>query len=310
MSGARPPRRIASNLRWAALVFAGLSGCAGMGEVAPSPAVPGLPNEIGTVEMGRRADLPVLPADLAADIHNTRGIETAIRGTEVLRPEELLGGTADTLPSGTRLVPATEVVPLESVDRGIGVVAFAERADTVRIFRQPDATAAPIAIVVGPGSGYTLLADRGVRRNAAEIAYEELALPYDSVAGSWTRVVYGRSGAGEPLRGWVITGRSGVRTLRWAELLQRFGVYLPDDATPRFHASPGGAPLDLRLGSAGEDGAGYDLQPITVRGEWMQVRVTVPSVCSGDPPASQRVAWIRYLDPAGRPLLWSRTRGC
>jgi imidazolonepropionase-like amidohydrolase/predicted esterase len=48
----------------------------------------GLLDELGTVEVGKRADLLVLSADPLADIRNTRSIEAVIQGGEVLDPAE------------------------------------------------------------------------------------------------------------------------------------------------------------------------------------------------------------------------------
>ncbi len=49
-----------------------------------------LTSEIGTVEVGRRADLVVLDADPAADIRNTRRIAWVVRDGRPARPEEFL----------------------------------------------------------------------------------------------------------------------------------------------------------------------------------------------------------------------------
>jgi hypothetical protein len=220
-----------------------------------------------------------------------------------------------------RLRPASEAVPRDSVERGIGVVAFREphasgapRIDTLRICEQPTSSSATVAMVVfderGPGSWYTLLASPGVRRNLVEIAYEELAVPFDSLSGSWAQVIYGWSPAGLPLRGWVATKIGEVRTLTWADLLPRHGLFLPDPETARFYVEPGGDRLDIGLTPPKAAEADYDVNPIRTEGEWMEVRIVVPSICSGLPGPTERIAWIRYLDSTGRPLLWPRTRGC
>jgi imidazolonepropionase-like amidohydrolase len=282
--------------------------------------------ELGTVEVGKRADLLVLRADPTADIRNTRSIEVVIRAGEVLRPPDLLDGVGAPPEVGAgassgRLRPATETVPWDSVERGIGVVAFGEphasgapRIDTLRIHEHPGSASPMAGMVVfderGPGGWYTLVTAPGVRRNLAEIAYEELAIPFDSLSGSWARVIYGRSAAGLPLRGWVDTKVGEVRTLSWADLLPRYGLYLSDPETAPFYSQPGGARLDVLLTPPNAAEADYDLIPIRAEGEWMQVRVVVPSICSGLPGSTERVAWIRYLDSTGRPLLWPRTRGC
>jgi imidazolonepropionase-like amidohydrolase len=286
----------------------------------------GLLDVLGTVEVGKRADLLVLSADPTADIRNTRSIEAVIRGGQVLRPAELLEGAGGVLgpgagPASGWLRPASEQVPSESVERGIGVVAFgvphasgAPRIDTLRIREHPSSAAPLRGMLIfderGPGDWYTLLAAPGTRRNLVEIAYEELAVPFDSLAGSWARVVYGQSTAGGPLRGWIDTEIGEVRTLWWADLLLKHGLFLADPAVARFHSGPEGGVLGIRLVPPGSTQSDYDLEPIQAEGVWMQIRVVVPSTCSGLPPASERIAWIRYMDAAGRPLLQARTRGC
>jgi cytosine/adenosine deaminase-related metal-dependent hydrolase len=286
----------------------------------------GLLDELGTVEVGKRADLLVLSADPTADIRNTRSIEAVIQGGDVLRPAELLGGPDATtgLVAGAgsdRLRPAQDAVPWDSVERGIGVVAFREphgsgapRIDTLRVREQPSSNVPFQAMVVfderGPGGWYTVLAAPGVRSNMVEIDYEELAVPFDSLTGSWARVIYGQSAAGHPLQGWIDTNAGGVRTLRWADLLPRYMLFLADPETAAFHHAPGGARLDIRLAPPNASEADYDLESIATAGEWMQVRVTVPSRCSGEPGSTEQLAWIRYLTSRGRPLLWPRTRGC
>jgi imidazolonepropionase-like amidohydrolase/predicted esterase len=54
----------------------------------------GLLDSIGTVEVGKRADLLVLSADPTADIRNTRSIEAVIRDGVLRRPAELLGASS------------------------------------------------------------------------------------------------------------------------------------------------------------------------------------------------------------------------
>ena len=50
----------------------------------------GLLNEIGTVELGKRADLVVLTADPLADIRNTRSIRHVIQAGRLLEPDAIL----------------------------------------------------------------------------------------------------------------------------------------------------------------------------------------------------------------------------
>jgi imidazolonepropionase-like amidohydrolase len=109
----------------------------------------GLLDELGTVEVGKRADLLVLSADPTADIRQTRSIEAVIQGGQVMRPAELLGATgAMTSPAADTnshwLRPAPDALPWDAVERGIGVITFgqpdpssAPRIDTLRIREHP-----------------------------------------------------------------------------------------------------------------------------------------------------------------------------
>lgn len=54
----------------------------------------GLLDEIGTLEVGKRADLVVLGADPTADVRNTRSIELIIQNGRTMRPAEILNEPA------------------------------------------------------------------------------------------------------------------------------------------------------------------------------------------------------------------------
>lgn len=284
-------------------------------------------DEIGTVEVGKRADLVVLGADPTLDIRNTRTIELIVQDGRTMDPEELLGVVTqfpvprpEPDPSGRVSAPAP--VPWDSVERGIGVLAFAEppgtgrvRTDTLLIRAEPHSSTSEQARFLlhnhsGSRWSYELQADPPARSNAVEFAYEEAGLPFDSLAGSWARVIYGWPSDGAPLRGWVSLAGSQARPLFWADLLQQRNLFWEDPADARFYDAPGGSALEIRLSRPDVAWASYDLVPVRTDGPWMLVRVVVPSVCSDEGGSVERLAWIRYLDPAGQPLLWARTRGC
>jgi len=57
----------------------------------------------------------------------------------------------------------------------------------------------------------------------------------------------------------------------------------------------------------------YGIQPLTFRGDWAHVRVSVPSTYCADPkPARPKVheGWVRWRGPQRGPALWYYTRGC
>ncbi len=49
----------------------------------------GIASEVGTVEVGKRADLVVLDADPLADIENTKRIRYVVQGGVIYRPTEV-----------------------------------------------------------------------------------------------------------------------------------------------------------------------------------------------------------------------------
>lgn len=234
------------------------------------------------------------------------------------------GNGADSLPEEEtpRRMDAFAPVPAPRLEPGIGVLAVAEppgtervRTDTFRVRTEPSASASERALFLlhnhgGSGWSYELRTDPPARINAVEFAYEEKGLPFDSLAGRWARVIYGWPADGPPLRGWVSLAESQARTLFWTDLLRQRNLFWEDPADARFYAAPGGSAVDIRLTPPGISWASYDIVPVRTDGPWMQVRVVVPSICSDEPGSVERLAWIRYLDAAGRPLVWPRTRGC
>ena len=58
---------------------------------------------------------------------------------------------------------------------------------------------------------------------------------------------------------------------------------------------------------------GYIMYVQEVKGDWMRVRLDVPSsYCASkkDPEPRSWEGWIRYLDDDGHPLVWFYARGC
>ncbi len=57
----------------------------------------------------------------------------------------------------------------------------------------------------------------------------------------------------------------------------------------------------------------HDLDPLELRGDWLRVELTQPSVfCETTPPSQAAVheGWIRWRDARHRPLVWLYSRGC
>jgi imidazolonepropionase-like amidohydrolase len=71
----------------------------------------GLLHEVGTVEVGKRADLVLLRADPVADIRNTRDIELILQGGRILHPQNVLMTGESTQAPGHRGVECTGSTP-------------------------------------------------------------------------------------------------------------------------------------------------------------------------------------------------------
>jgi hypothetical protein len=205
-------------------------------------------------------------------------------------------------------------------DLGAGVLFLPEppdarvpRSDTVAIHAAPDAAAPVKARFVfdqpGPhGWSYQLWSgEAGLSSNVVEFAYEVSGIPFDSVAaGGWTRVVYGRGAPEGPRTGWVEPRAGTVENRLWRDVLPERSLHFLSPEMVAFHAAPDGPTHAFALDD------GYELGPQRVDGDWMEVRVTSPSACAAA--AGQEVrehtAWIRFVDPDGRPRVWYHARGC
>lgn len=205
-----------------------------------------------------------------------------------------------------------------SGDPGVGVVAFAwpdraSWADTLPLYRHPGDARAVGAFVFASDSArgwiYGVAWLDTLSTNLLEYGYEEVGLPFDSLSpdSTWARVIPGFNLGGMPARAWVAL-RPGVPTLvRWAERLTEHDLFFRDGVAPALFDAPDGAPVPFPPVTAGN----YILHPLEARGPWLRVRVVTPSDMCDDPERpTEAKAWIRYLDDAGRPLVWYHTRGC
>lgn len=147
-----------------------------------------------------------------------------------------------------------------------------------------------------------------------ETGYEQVSLPVLAKReDGWLEVRYG-SGPSEA--GWVHACQlpPAVVYEGWQGLLLR------DDISPLFFRTE--VPHALREGPGTESrritwvpsGPGdYDLEPLEVRGEWMRVRLEIPSDYCVGPEGVQTTeweGWVRWWGPEIGPWVWFYTRGC
>lgn len=205
-------------------------------------------------------------------------------------------------------------------DFGTGILFLAEspggrglRSDTVAIHGSPDPASEVKALFVfdqsDPNSWSYQIWNReqDLVSNMLEFAYEESGLPLDSLhPRGWARAIYARDSLGESQKGWVELRSGPLAHMLWTDHLPERGLYLLSPETREFFSEPQGEPLAISPGDA------YELIPTRVQGNWMQVRVVTPSICGAAPgkEVRERIAWIRYWQPDGRPRVWYYARGC
>jgi hypothetical protein len=208
------------------------------------------------------------------------------------------------------------------IDRGVGIAYFATGAgmgilgDTMLVRARPTLTAKITGAFLyeelkrGIAWRYGVAAPRRLHPNVVEHGYEESGVPLDSLTAerSWGRVILGFDAEDVPYRGWIVIDSTRVRHLLWAKVLAGNRVFFLKDSDTRFFDRPGGQELPLRVRVG--DNSDYIMHPLEARGPWLRVRVAQPPDICGEVSARNTVGWIRYLTPAGRPLVWYYTRGC
>ena len=205
-------------------------------------------------------------------------------------------------------------------ERGVGVVHIDAAvlmegggSDTLFVRAAPRADAPLLARLRVEAATYRLDAAPPAAEGAAlAFGYEEIGLPALEVRGDgWVRVLVAVAADGATVEGWARPDEGSTRLLAWPDLLPGQPLWFLGE--PAFHDAPGGAEraIPLAPGSGGTPPADYILWPLEVRGPWLRVEVVTPSDYCFDPAAPRRdTAWVRYLDPDGRPRTWFFTRGC
>jgi hypothetical protein len=217
-------------------------------------------------------------------------------------------------------------MPSLARDLGIGVVYFPMKTpvqDERLVLRTlPDASAGQVAefrfympdesrwfydVSAKPGDTFAA--------SLVEYGYEESGLPLDSIAadGRWARVIYGYAPDGSALLGWAAL--EGVEHVLWRDWLPTRAAFFLEPGAALLADRPDGAVIDLdlaRTSAAPPHDYDYHLEPDSVAGDWLRLRVVTPSDACGLQPVDRRevVGWTRYIDERGRPLVWFFSRGC
>jgi hypothetical protein len=205
------------------------------------------------------------------------------------------------------------------VDPGIGMVSFAEAeretwSDSLPLYRRPgDRRPTGYFLFASDQQGgwsFAIAWPAALTTNLIEFGYEIAGLPLDSMTPDrhWARVIPGFAADGTPIRAWAPLDTGSVELTVWAEHLRQNDLFFRAGVAPAFFDAPNGPARAFPLPAEIQD---YVLHPLDARGAWLRVRVVTPSDLCADPQSPRSAElWIRYLDGAGRPLVWYHTRGC
>ena len=190
--------------------------------------------------------------------------------------------------------------------------------DTQLYRAAPDRGAPPVAALVWrwwqPAGWWQkqVWAPEPLTPNLIEYAYEENAIPFDSVdaTGRWRRGILGFTEAGRPWTGWLELTPT-LRDTTWRALLLDMPLTVEDDDDVWFHDAPDGERV-IHTKTLAQRG-GFDVTAVEVRGDWIKVKVEHPGEsCAGDLPKDRKTDewWIRGFESNGRPRVFFFTRGC
>jgi hypothetical protein len=215
--------------------------------------------------------------------------------------------------------PSSGFVP-DTLDRGIGILTFGPTSTSpsaghnieISVFPEignTEATSIFLFIPDSLGYRYAIGADRNLQPNIIEFGYEICGLPFDTLtSANWARVILGFESDKKVYKGWVRLDSTTIEYHLWKDLLPKHSLYFFRESN--FYDTLGGSPSTWEVNFTTRN---YIMHPLNSQGSWIYVRVACPSgMCDGpDAPKSDTlIAWIKYLDDSGRPLVWYYTRGC
>jgi hypothetical protein len=190
------------------------------------------------------------------------------------------------------------------------------------VVRQKPSAAAPIVAYVGiveraDGSHSIYAANEpNLIGELERVSHEEYGLVADLVRGDWVRTVYGYTRRGEVRRGWVhlVPGQAEYKSYD-RQILDHL-TWFEKPATVELFDRPNGRRIRFSLRATAADPAGdYLLEVLSIRGSWIEVKLTVPDIdpCSGNPEAKverRTRAWVRRYDRHGRYQIAYAPAGC
>ena len=154
----------------------------------------------------------------------------------------------------------------------------------------------------------------GLREEITRVSHEDYGLVVASVQGDWARAVYGYHLTGEVRVGWVQLVPGHVVFVSYEDQLRQNEVYFTDPQRVELFEQPDGRRIEFPLSKA-DDELTYKLTLLSIRGDWIEVGLEVPSTepCGGDPEAKverSTTAWVRRYDSKGRYQIGHAAGGC
>ena len=156
--------------------------------------------------------------------------------------------------------------------------------------------------------------EQGLREEITRVSHEDYGLVVTALQGDWARVVYGYHLTGQVRLGWVQLVPGRVVFVSYEDQLRQNEIYFIDPQRVELFEQPDGRRIDFPL-SKGDDELTYKLTLLSIRRDWIEVALEVPSTepCGGDPEAKverSTTAWVRRYDSKGRYQVGYAAGGC
>lgn len=208
--------------------------------------------------------------------------------------------------------------------QGIGAVYVAGANPAVElVVRQKRSHEAPVVGYLGTvaqanGGLVTVYAanEPNLIGEIERVSHEEFGLVVDLVQGGWVRAVYGYTRTGQVRRGWVQLNVGRIEYKSYDEQISEHITWFEEPEKVELFDRPNGRRVRFPLGVTAADPAGdYELEVLSIRGSWIEVRLTVPNTnpCSGNFEAKvqrRTRAWVRRHDRRGRYQIAYGAAGC
>jgi hypothetical protein len=256
------------------------------------------------------SDRPVVPRDVSDTASQTPNSDAA-KPAAMPRGFHEIGSFGGSSLSEDAHIYAARV-------EGIGT-AYSQTALVVRARPREDS---PMVAYVGgwpAGDGGRVnvfaASEPGLIGELTRANHDDYGLVAERIERGWARVVYGYTARGESRKGWVRLSTEGVGYVSYDQQILQHGTWFQEPEKVELFERPNGRRVPFSVFPSATTEPSYMLEVLAIRGNWIQVRLTVPDTdpCGGDPDQKvERSAtlWVRRHDARGRYQIDYAAAGC